>query len=149
MFVRVLVLGLLLIAAARAADDFTVDIDEDDPEMVAAIAEAQRTCGDFVGRFAAGGADLVFFIKYEVVDGEESEFFWARVTAADDAGFTAVIDNEPVAVTTVKPGQEVRVARGDIADWLIVKDRMPHAGGFSIAVVEKRQAEGAKVKQKP
>ena len=142
-------LALLLCACALGAADSTVEIADDDPEMAEAVAIARERLGEFTDSLAEGADGLVHFIKYEVVDGEESEFFWARVTAHDDEAFTAVIDNEPVSVKTVELGQEVVVPRADVADWLIVAGRERTAGGFSIDVVEKRRREGAEVKRTP
>ncbi|MCX5662827.1 MAG: DUF2314 domain-containing protein [Planctomycetota bacterium] len=104
------------IASERA--DATIEVDDDDPEMVAAVAKARRTLPEFWAIFAKpqrGETD--FELKVKIADENGTEYFW--VTQIERAGgkIFGVIDDEPDTVKCVKLGQRVEVREADIADW--------------------------------
>jgi uncharacterized protein YegJ (DUF2314 family) len=95
-------------------DSEVVYIRADDPAMVAAIAEAQRTLPEFLAVLAKPDpliTNVVF--KYPLAG---KEHIWVDHVARDGEYLTGRLANDPVL-----PGysyqQEVRVKLSDISDW--------------------------------
>jgi uncharacterized protein YegJ (DUF2314 family) len=99
------------------------EIPESDTLMNNAIKEARSTVDDFVkalrGEIPGTSSHSV---KAAVKDGEKVEHFWLVDVKFDGQKFTGKIDNSPQTVKTVKEGESYDVVKGEISDWMYVKD---------------------------
>lgn len=113
-----------------------VNIDGDDPRMVAAVEEARRRWPEFVVAFRNRGGDVdePFVIKARFAEGENEEFMWVSVQQIEGEQITGRLDNSPAALTGVKEGDTVTVALADLNDWLYGADGKP-VGGFTMKVM--------------
>lgn len=92
-------------------------------EMDDAIKEARSTVGDFLkalrGEIPGTSGHSV---KAAVKDGEKVEHLWLVDVKCDGQKFTGKIDNAPQTVKNVTEGQSYDVSKGEISDWMYVKD---------------------------
>lgn len=123
---RILLVVLGALAAApvtvRAADP-VVSFAPDDAEMNAAIAKARESLPMFWQQFRdrpAGVDD--FCLKVAIWEGDNVEHFWTRDIVLSEGMISAVIDNDPAFVTSVKPGQRIEISEPDISDWMFLRN---------------------------
>jgi uncharacterized protein YegJ (DUF2314 family) len=117
-----------------------IQVHSDDPEMAAAVDDARKHWPEFVAAFnSRSNEEQVFSIKAPISDGVFTEFMWVSVTKIDQDFVFGTLGNEPVEVSGVKLGDEIRVSCTDVNDWLYVLDDKP-VGGFSLKVIAKREA---------
>jgi len=94
-----------------------------DTAMEVATTEARATVDDFIkalrGELPGTSGHTV---KAAVKDGENVEQFWLADVKYDGKLFTGKIDNSPQLIKNVKEGQAYDVAKGEITDWMYVKD---------------------------
>lgn len=99
------------------------EVPKSDTEMEDAIKEARSTVDDFLkalrGEIPGTSGHSV---KAAVKDGEKVEHLWLVDVKFDGQKFTGKIDNAPQTVKNVTEGQAYNVAKGDISDWMYVKD---------------------------
>lgn len=111
----------------------------DDAALAAAAARAQATLGEFEAGFRAKRGDAEFFVKAPFAEREHVEHLWLRVTAIAGDAITGTVENQPVRLPRPQLGQVVRVARGEVSDWL-VRSEAGQLGGFSLAALDQRRA---------
>jgi uncharacterized protein YegJ (DUF2314 family) len=113
-----------------------IQISEDDPRMEAAVAEARRRWPEFVKAFALRQPGQMFAVKVPIRDDEgHVEFMWVKVTRLENDTIHGKVNNEPVAVKSVRMGSKVAANREDLNDWLFTDgDKM--VGGFTANVLE-------------
>lgn len=107
-------------------------VEDDDPEMEAAIAEARATVARFVSALnnpLPSQAD--FSVKMAVTDGETIEHMWLTPVRHQNGEFVGAIGNDPSQISTVAIGDEVRVTEDQISDWMYVENQKL-VGGFTL-----------------
>jgi uncharacterized protein YegJ (DUF2314 family) len=124
------------IPAARAEEpDNLKFIPLNDPDMAAAVAKAQSTLDAFLAKFdnPPEGTDY-YSVKVGIVDNGEGyaltglksvenvEYFWLGGLKRTKDGFTGAIANRPGIARNVSEGQEIAFSKGDIFDWMYIKD---------------------------
>ena len=151
---RNLIFAFLLVGAILGACSFfqaapsgeagnVESVSSDDPEMNAAIQEAQDTLSLFIAALEAPAASQTYFgIKAEFPYGEgnSAEHMWVSDLTLVEAGFEGTLLNEPVYVQGLEFGDHVSVATGDVSDWMII-DGERLLGGFTIHVLRSRMSE--------
>lgn len=113
--------------AATEPADPTVSVDDDDPEMIAAIAKARQTLPRFWEHLVhplTGETD--FELKVKVTDDKGSEYLWAEKIERVNGKIFGVIDNEPDTVKSIKLGQRIEIPEADIADWMYQRGGKTH-----------------------
>jgi len=117
-----------------------VQVDDDSPEMKAAVAEAGGRWPEFLSAFESRREDQMFSVKAPISDGEHTEFMWVNVTAIENDVIFGLLGNDPVSVTGIQAGDRVRVELGDLNDWVYTEgERL--IGGFTIEVLKRAQGE--------
>ena len=113
-------------------------IDDDDREMIDAMAKARATLGEFERRLAEPpAAQTMIIIKGRFEDGDEVEHMWIDQISVTAEGYRGVLGNEPMKLTNVKAGDTVLVARHDVSDWVAVDDGRL-VGGYTMRVIRAR-----------
>lgn len=104
--------------------DEVIDVADDDPEMLAAIARARDTLPEFwqVLEKPEHG-EFGFALKVKITDKKGTEHFWAIEIERHDGKIKGTINNDPDIVTTVKLGDRIEIKESDISDWLYVRDK--------------------------
>lgn len=100
-----------------------VHIPDSDPEMAAAIAQAQATLPQFWQVFKTrehGESDFLLVIR--ITDQGRTERFVLTEFEHRDGKTFGTIRSEPKIVTTVKRGDRIEIPATDITDWRYVRD---------------------------
>jgi len=120
-----------------------ISVAADDPEMNAAIQEAQDTLPLFIAALQAPTVTQTYFaIKVSFPYGEvnEAEHEWASELSYTDGQFAGILDNEPVFITDIHLGDQVAASSEEISDWMIVDDGRL-LGGFTLHVLRDQMSE--------
>jgi len=139
--ISALLVGVLagsLIACSEREHNKMVNVEADDPEMLGAIAQARSTLPAFWQVFEKPEqGDSNFALKVMVTDQRGTEYFWATGIARRDGKILGTIDNEPNIVGSVKFGDRIEIAEGDISDWTYMRNgRM--VGNYTVRPLFKR-----------
>jgi uncharacterized protein YegJ (DUF2314 family) len=138
--VRAVILALVLIAGCthrhanvKAADNAGyIHVDEHDPAMDKAIADAKATVADFVRAFHAKKAGISHFAvkkPFRTPDGGE-EHMWIEVATERDGVLTGTVSNDAEETKEVTAGQSVTLRLSEISDWqYLVGKRL--TGGYT------------------
>lgn len=112
-----------------------IDVDSDDPRMVAAVAEARRQFPVFERAFREqDGTD--FSVKTLVRDANgDGECIWVAVDRIVDGRIHGRLGNDPVKLKSLFLEAPVCVEAAEIEDWLFVRDEKPQ-GLFTVSVIE-------------
>lgn len=141
------VLSMLLLLASSGCSrevggDKVTMVDEDDPEMAAAIAKARSTLPRFwevLGKPEHGEGS--FSLKVRITDRHGTEHFWITRIERRDGTTTGTVGNEPNIVESVRMGQRIPIPEADISDWLYMRDGKMH-GNETLRPLLKRMPEG-------
>ena len=117
----------------------TISVADDDPRMLAAIAEARRRFPEFVKAFRERQGQG-FSVKAPFAEGQKVEHIWLSVKAIDETFVDGILDNDPVDVTHVRLGDKVKVKVAELSDWMYVRDGKP-VGGFSVKILAEVHSE--------
>jgi uncharacterized protein YegJ (DUF2314 family) len=100
-----------------------ITVEEDDPEMNAAIAKARSTLPEFWKHFdSPGPGEGNFVLKVEINDGKVGEHFWVSSLERKDGKLLGTIDNEPSLVKNVKNGERIEIPQDKISDWMYMRN---------------------------
>jgi uncharacterized protein YegJ (DUF2314 family) len=131
------ILFLSLASSAGAVEDQTVLVERADPEVQAAIQQAQASLDDFLAlkdnppKGASG-----FKLKVVIHDGDRQEVMWVTPFTQTDTGFVGILNDQPEYVTNVRNGQKLTFTRADVADWGYRLDGK-QKGSFTVCVIFK------------
>ena len=115
--------------------DSTINVAEDDPKMLAAIAKARETLPQFWAKFDHPGAgEENFCLKVKIKDGKEVEHFWVEKLEKKNGKIFGSIANDPDLVHNVKLGDHIEIPEPDISDWFYMRnDKM--VGNYTMRVL--------------
>ena len=109
--------------------------------MNRAIERARSEVSTFITRLdkpQPGDSDFAF--KAPVRDGDRVEHFWLGNVRHESGDLVGMIGNDPEFVRTVKVGEQRRVPRNEISDWMYVSDGRL-VGGYTTRVMLRRLGE--------
>lgn len=105
------------LTGAEAAGN-TITINDDDPQLLAAQAEARKNWPAFIQAFKTRGKDQYFAVKGRIIEGEASEYVWLQITDIDDTQVHGKLDSDPETLTKAKRGADLHIPIADVDDWL-------------------------------
>ena len=115
-------------------------LNDDDPELMAAVAKAKADLVKLQPHFAKGipmGEQLT--VKARFTDDKGTvEWMWVDVVAFKGNMFAGTLDNLPGLIKSLRDGQKVKVKLADIGDYLHETKDGKTAGGYSIELMRKR-----------
>jgi uncharacterized protein YegJ (DUF2314 family) len=115
-----------------------VEVDGEDPRMVAAVKEARERWPEFVAAFEKkDNLQNPFLIKAEFQQDDCSEYMWVSVINIERNTIHGVLENTPGKLTNVKEGQTVRVDLSSLNDWLYIKYE-EGVGGFTMKAMKEQ-----------
>lgn len=121
---------LILLAGCNQQPETLVTDGYDQSEMDEAISRAQQEVDSFILVLNSGDADS-FSVKAPISEGDEVEHFWITDVSFEGGYFTGKIGNDPGIVKNVEFGQEWKIKKDDISDWIYTRGSMMH-GGYTI-----------------
>ncbi len=127
--------------------------DPADAEVTAAIRQAKATLDEFLTALASCSPaqshfSLRVWLVSEDAEGDVKparELAWLDDVTWDGVRFRGVLNREPAIVKGHARGDEVRVTRGAVADWLYI-DSGRAVGGWTIRLLRKRMTAGQREK---
>jgi uncharacterized protein YegJ (DUF2314 family) len=97
-----------------------VEVNEHDPRMAAATAEAVRRWPEFVAAFESGDAEA-YSVKVPLSANGNTEFIWVAVERMVDGRIHGKLGNDPVDLGGLREGAPVEVAVSEVQDWGFVR----------------------------
>jgi uncharacterized protein YegJ (DUF2314 family) len=136
--VTVISLGVLLsLVTGCSKRDKVINIAEDDPDMVAAIAKARDSLPQFWDAFdKRQRGETEFSLKVKITDKRGTEHFWLTEIERRDGQVHGTIDNDPDIVRNVKRGARILIPEADISDWFYMRDHKM-IGNYTLRVLFK------------
>ncbi|MBN1911856.1 MAG: DUF2314 domain-containing protein [Pirellulales bacterium] len=130
--------AVLLVCVAGCSENPNYSTEFDEDRMDAAIAEAKSTLDTFVTALKAKkGSDKLFSVKkgFKYGTGDDDiEYIWISDVRLAGDGFQGKLGNEPVNSIGVKLGQNVKVARDEVVDWMYMSDGKLQGGYTTVAL---------------
>lgn len=117
-----------------------IEVSGDDPEMVAAVAEARRRWPEFIAAFRQRLPEQNFAIKAPITRNRNTEFIWISVDQLDGDTIQGRIDNDPVSLGSLKAGDLVSVSAKDLNDWVFSHGETV-TGLFTSKILLKKQGK--------
>lgn len=111
-------------------------IEDDDPRLKAAVAEARERWPEFVQAFEKRQPSQTFAVKALFTDGEQGEWMWINISSIKDGTIEGRVENKPASVHNVREGDQVSVKASEIGDWAYQAGEKL-VGGFSLSPPEK------------
>lgn len=114
--------GVLLVLAGCATQDKGY-VEDSDPEMAVAIAQAQATLPQFWQAFnerTQGGSNFVLVVR--ISDRGHIEHFHTTDFERRDGRTFVTIGRAPKIVANVKLGDRVEIPAADLTDWSYMRD---------------------------
>ncbi|MBI1191230.1 MAG: DUF2314 domain-containing protein [Tepidisphaera sp.] len=120
-----------------------LEIDDDDPRLIAASDEARKRYPEFVKEFAARSSmqtfkALVNFTSEDKIQQAE----WIVVDSADAANIAGTLENEPAAVIGFHKGEHVAASTEKLVDWMILGAGGGGTGNFVAGKRDELEMEG-------
>ncbi len=88
---------------------------------------------------AAGNGEM-FAVKAPIEDGGETEHFWLTDVVYKDGEFEGTIGNDPGMVKNVTIGQQWKLKKMEISDWMFFRDDKMH-GNYTMRPLLKTMPE--------
>ena len=134
-----MLVALCVSSCGKPKPDTLVDSVYVEAEMEAAISLARDKVDDFIREMEMGNGDG-WAVKAPIDDNGRVEHFWLTDISYADGNFKGIIGNDPGIVTNVTFGQEWIIAKGDISDWLFMRDGKMH-GNYTMRPLLKTMPE--------
>ena len=98
-------------------------MEDTDPEMAAAIAQAQATLPQFWQAYEQRALGVSnFTLVFRITDQGRMEHFFTCDFERRDGKTWVTITNSPKIVTSVKSGDRIEIPEADITDWFYQRD---------------------------
>jgi uncharacterized protein YegJ (DUF2314 family) len=115
---------------------------DSDPELIAVKEKAQNQLGEFTSAFAKKTAKQQFLIKAPFREGPYEEHKWVIVDVVKKDEMDGHIERPSQTIKHLKVGQTITVNDYNIEDWAYIDDNGKQQGGWSVAVLRKRESQG-------
>jgi uncharacterized protein YegJ (DUF2314 family) len=122
----------------RPDDPPVTYVDDDDPQMNAAVQKSRDTVDQFIAALDdPGPAQTSFAVKMKISDGTHTEHMWVNSVRHENGRFFGTLGNDPDLVQGVKFQDPVDVAKEEISDWMYIDDNTL-VGGYTLRVLRDR-----------
>ena len=123
-----------------------VHVHDSDKAMHQAVHEAQRTLGTFMAALAAPKLGQTgFSVKKRCIEGDSCEHLWLAEVRFDGRVLRGKVDNDPVAMKSLRVGTKVTVRPEEVSDWMYVENGRL-VGGYTVRAYY-RKLSAAKKRQ--
>ena len=124
-------------------EEAVVMVQRDDPEMKAAVLQAQSSLDEFAEAIKNPMPDHSYSVKVRMEEHGEVEFIWLSNVNYDAGYFKGIVDNDPQFMEHVKLGDEHKAHANEVHDWLIVDGDGGLRGGYTVQLLQRRHAEAS------
>jgi uncharacterized protein YegJ (DUF2314 family) len=124
---------------ARPAYVPVINVEDDDPRMKAAVAEARSRWPEFVQAFNQRDGEL-FSVKAPITIEDRTEFIWIKVDGLEPEFIHGTLGNDPVDLPGLKLGDRFEIPLTDLNDWAFVRNGQPF-GLFTTKAIAQIQKE--------
>jgi uncharacterized protein YegJ (DUF2314 family) len=130
-------------------DDTVIGVSAEDAEMNAIIDRARRTVDTFLSvmehpQSTQSGFMVKFPFPTDPGSETDVEHIWLNDFRKSGDGWSAVVNNEPFYIKTMKLGDRIRVDMTQVSDWAYVEDGYL-VGGESIVYFYNRMSDEEKM----
>lgn len=123
-----------------------IPVSDEDPRMIAAVAEARRRWPEFEAAFETGEG-RGFSVKNPLTRAGNTEFIWIQVTALENGIVYGNLANDPVNLGSLRIGARVQAPSAELNDWCFVNLEGQMTGGFTIQVIRDVASERTREQQ--
>ena len=128
----------LMALGRRALRRGAAQVDQNDPDMQAAIRRAKESVQEFLHRLAAPpSSQSSAAVKVALEEQGVTEHAWLAEARIEGDHFVGRLDNDLVQIRRWRAGDMVRVPQTALSDWLAI-DNGRLVGGFSIRLLRDR-----------
>ena len=120
-----------------------MEVENEDPRMEAAVAEARARWPEFVQAFNQGDGQL-FSIKAPVTVDDCTEFIWVKVAGLEPEYIHGTLGNEPVDLQGLKMDDPIEIPLKDLNDWAFIRNGEP-VGLFTTKAIAQINKESEKI----
>ncbi|MGC4012935.1 MAG: DUF2314 domain-containing protein [Luteolibacter sp.] len=122
---------------ANRTDPPVIRVEEDDPLMVSAVAEARASFPMFRNRWLERDEGDRFLVKGPVRHNDRQEFIWLSITDLGDDTAYGKLENEPVDLGGLKLGDAVTLDLSELNDWVLLPaDGTEPLGLYTVKAVD-------------
>jgi uncharacterized protein YegJ (DUF2314 family) len=112
-------LALLAACTTRRARNY---VEDNEPEMVAAIARARHTLPQFWQAFEKrDDGETQFTLKFRIIENKRVEHFWVTNFVRQGRKVIVTINQTPKIVASVKQGDRLEIPEAEIQDWFYMR----------------------------
>jgi len=122
--------------ANAAAPGNTFNVNDDDPQLLAAQAEARKNWPEFMQAYQARTKGQYFAVKGRIIEGDIVEYMWLQVTSIDATQVHGRLDNDPESLKKVKRGTELSIPIAEVDDWLYNTGKGESHGGYTLRLFD-------------
>jgi uncharacterized protein YegJ (DUF2314 family) len=127
----------------KAAPPGFLSAGDSDPELIAVKEKAQNLLPEFTAAFAKKAAGQQFMIKAPFREGPYEEHKWVIVDSVRKDEMDGHIERPSQTIKHLKVGQVITVNDYNIEDWAYLDKKGQQQGGWSVAVLRKREGAAA------
>ena len=134
---------LLLKTPKQASEhmSYGVAVPRHDRDMQLAFQEAQRTLAAFIESLQNLAPTQTYFaVKIKLPDVSGAEYIWVRDVSFVDPIFIGELSSDPGEPSPYKLGDQYRVDKQNVYDWMIVDDGKL-VGGYTIRVARRHMSD--------
>jgi len=117
-------------------------VEDSDAELIGVKKLALDKLPQFTSAFADRSPDQKFLIKAPFREGENEEHKWVIVDAIRKDEIDGHIERPSQTIKHLKVGQTITVNDYNIEDWAYLDKKGQQQGGWSVAVLRKREKQG-------
>jgi len=122
--------------ANAAAPGNTFNMNDDDPQLLAAQAEARKNWPEFMQAYQARTKGQYFAVKGRIMEGASAEYMWLQVTSIDDTLVHGKLDSDPETLKKVQRGAELHIPIAEVDDWLYNTGKGDSHGGYTLRLFD-------------
>jgi uncharacterized protein YegJ (DUF2314 family) len=139
--ISILAATLVSCSGGSSKADKVISVEDSNPEMNRAIAQARELLPEFWKIFEhPQHGEQDFALKVKITDKHGTEHFWAIDVERKDGKIRGTINNDPDIVKNVKLGQRLEIPEADISDWLFVREGKM-VGNYTMRVLFKQMPD--------
>ncbi|QLC65706.1 DUF2314 domain-containing protein [Flavobacterium sp. LPB0248] len=123
----------------REGEPTIYSVESEDPEMNAAILEANKTLDEFNKGLSNFNADS-HSLKVKFSNSKGIEHMWIGEIKYIDGNYSGILNSDPEYITEYKAGDKIDIETSKISDWMyLIKGKL--YGGYTIRVLRDRMSE--------
>jgi uncharacterized protein YegJ (DUF2314 family) len=109
--------------AGNSAGPSVINVEDDDAEMLQAIAEARATLPQFWKAYEERQrGDTDFSLKIKIEEKGEAEHIWLTDIEREGTQLFGKLGNDPESLKSVKFGDRLKIDEANISDWLYLRN---------------------------